>query len=73
MIDTDKLAAIVEDLIAVMHLEARELEQLVAHVEQVTTRLPEASQLSVVTSELSELQHRIKKLRAPEPPKTAER
>lgn len=53
---------ILEDLIAVLHLQAKELEKLVAHVEQVTTRLPEMNDLSVVRSELAALLVRVKKL-----------
>jgi hypothetical protein len=63
MTDVAQLAAIVEELIAVLQLQARELEKLIAHVEQVTTRLPEANELSVIRSELTALHVRIKKLR----------
>jgi hypothetical protein len=45
-------------------VKARTLERLVAHAEQVTTRLPEANQLAAVRSELTGLQVRLKKLRA---------
>ena len=63
MTDVEQLAAVVEDLVGVLHLQAKELERLVARVEQVTTRLPEASGMTVVASQLSALQLRIKKLR----------
>jgi hypothetical protein len=59
-----QLAAIVEELIAVMQIQARELESLITHVEQVTTRLPEASELSVIRSELASLHVRARQFRA---------
>lgn len=57
------LAAVVGELIEVLHLQARELEKLIAHVEQVTARFPEESQMSVIRSSLSGLHVRIQKLR----------
>jgi hypothetical protein len=63
MIDAEKLGAVLEDLITVLHTQAKELEKLVAHVEQVTTRLAEANRMSLISSELSELHLRIRKLR----------
>jgi hypothetical protein len=63
MADLEQLEGVVEDLIEVLHHQARELEQLAARVEQVTTRLPEAGRLAVVASELSGLRLRMKKLR----------
>jgi hypothetical protein len=63
-IDAGQLAALVEELIAVLQLQTRELEKVITHVEQVTTHLPEANQLSVVQSELTALHVRIKRLRA---------
>ena len=69
MVDVEQLAAVVQELVGVLQVQARELERLVAHIEQVTTRLPEANDFSVVRSELAALQVRLKKLRArPEPP-----
>ena len=65
MTDRERLETIVEDLIAVLHLQAKELEKLIAHVEQVTSRMPEADELSVVRSELAALLVRVKKLRGP--------
>jgi hypothetical protein len=64
MVNIEQLAAVVEELIGVLQVQARDLERLIAHVEQVTTRLPQASELSVVRSELAALHVRIKKLRA---------
>ncbi len=64
----DKLAAVVDELIEVLHIQARELEDLIAHVEQVTVHLPEESQMSVVRSSLTGLHQRIKKLRGTDHP-----
>jgi hypothetical protein len=62
MAERERVEAILEDLIAVLHLQAKELEKLIGHVEQVTTRLPETNELSVVRSELASLLVRVKKL-----------
>jgi len=59
----DELAAVVDDLIEVLHLQAVEMEKLIAHVGQVTGRLPEESEMSVIRSSLSGLRVRLKKLR----------
>jgi hypothetical protein len=58
-----ELRAIVADMIDILHVQSKELEKLIAHIEQVTTHLPEGSQIALVASELSALHHRIKKLR----------
>jgi len=50
---------IVEDLVDVMHLQAKELEKLVVQIEQVAGRLPGENRLSLIVSELSELKRRI--------------
>jgi hypothetical protein len=63
----EELAAVVDELIEVLHLQARELEKLIAHVEQVTAHMPEASEISVIRSALSGLHLRIKKLRGVDP------
>ena len=68
----DELAALVDDLIEVLHLQATELETLIAHVEQVTVHLPEGSEISVIRSSLSGLHLRIKKLRGVNPAATRE-
>jgi adenine deaminase len=62
MKDGEQLRQIVLDLIGVMHLQAKELETLVEHVEQVAGHLGYRPQFSVIASELSELHVRIKKL-----------
>ncbi len=41
MSQLEPLRQAVEDLIEVMHLQARELDKLVAHIERLTGRLPE--------------------------------
>jgi len=62
MVKEESLREIVADLIAVLHLQAKELEKLVVQIEQVTDRLPGENRLSLVVSELSELKTRIQKL-----------
>jgi hypothetical protein len=62
MTSNEELRQVVEDLIDVLHLQAKELEKLVDHVEQVAGRLGYQHQFSVVASELSALHVRIKKL-----------
>lgn len=62
MADGEPLRKIVEDLINVMHLQAKELEGLVVRVEQVAGRLPEEGRFSLIVSELSELKRRIQGL-----------
>jgi polyhydroxyalkanoate synthesis regulator phasin len=66
--NVDKLAAVVDDLIEVLHLQARELENLITHVEQVTVHLPEESEMSVIRSSLTGLHQQIKKLRGTDHP-----
>ena len=68
----DELAAVVDDLIEVLHLQARELEKLIGHVEQVTAHLPEASEMSVIRSSLSGLHLRIRNLRGTDSADTRE-
>jgi len=59
----EELVNAVDELIEVMHLQAVELEKLIAHIGQATGRLPEESEISVIRSSLSGLRHRMKKLR----------
>jgi hypothetical protein len=68
MANTEELAAIVDEFIEIMHLQARELEKLIIHVEQVTRHLPEESEMSVIRSGLSGMHFRIKKLRGVDHP-----
>jgi len=62
MAEEESLREIVADLIAIVHLQAKELEKLIIEIERVTNRLPGENQLSLVVSELSELKTRIQKL-----------
>jgi hypothetical protein len=64
MSDFEQLGRIVEELISVMQLQAKELEKLVEHVQQVAGHIGYRHQLSAIASELSELHYRIKKLTA---------
>ncbi len=64
MSDHEPLHRLVEDLIDVMQLQAKELEKLVVHIEQAVGRLPEESQLAVIASDLSELKQRAQRLGA---------
>jgi hypothetical protein len=66
--NVEELAAVVDELVEVLHLQARELENLIAHVEQVTAHLPEESEMSVIRSSLSGLHLRLKKLRGVDHP-----
>jgi hypothetical protein len=61
--NVEELAAVVDELAEVLHLQAKELEKLIAHVEQVTGHLPEESEMSVIRSALGGVRLRIKKLR----------
>lgn len=54
------VAGALSDLIDVMHLQARELEKLTAHLERQTGQMPDRPRLSLVLSELSELQVRMR-------------
>jgi len=61
--NVEELATVVDELVEVLQLQAHQLERLIAHVEQVTGRLPEENEMSVIRSSLSGLHVRIKKLR----------
>ncbi|HLN27415.1 MAG TPA: hypothetical protein VK395_06700 [Gemmataceae bacterium] len=61
--NVEELASVVDELVEVLHNQARELEKLIAHVQQVTAHLPEESEMSVIRSSLSGLHLRLKKLR----------
>jgi hypothetical protein len=58
---------VVGQVAGVRQVQARELEKLIARVEQVTSHLPEANELSVVQSGLTALNVRIKEFRARQP------
>jgi hypothetical protein len=61
----ENMQTIIGDLIGVMHMQAKELEKLVEHVQQVAGRLGYQHQFSVIASELSELHVRALKLTPP--------
>jgi hypothetical protein len=63
VVSVEELAAVVDELVEVLHLQANELEKLITHVQQVTVHLPEESEMSVIRSALSGLHLRIQKLR----------
>ncbi|HEY8506045.1 MAG TPA: hypothetical protein VIL46_15775 [Gemmataceae bacterium] len=66
--NVEELAAVVDELVEILHMQARQLENLIAHVEQVTVRLPEESEMAVIRSSLTGLHRRIKKLRGIDDP-----
>jgi hypothetical protein len=58
----EELRLVVENLVRVVHDQARGLEALVDHLGQAVGRLPDGADLSVVRSELSALHVRAKRL-----------
>ena len=62
MMSESKLLPIVDELVQVLQLQAKETEKLANHLEQTTTRLASPHQFSTVVSELSSLQVQIRKL-----------
>jgi hypothetical protein len=57
--DPKQLAEFLGDLMQVLHLQAKEIERLNAHIEQHTPHLLAASQMPLCVSELSELEARL--------------
>jgi hypothetical protein len=57
--DPEALRAFFDDLLKMLHLQAKETERLLAHVEQHTDRMIPPSQMALVVSELSELHARL--------------
>lgn len=53
-----------DDLVGVLQDQARELERAIAHIEGSVGPLPESSQMPIIVSRLSEVHHRIRKIRA---------
>jgi hypothetical protein len=64
----EEIVAVVDELLEILDLQGRELEKLIAHVGQVTGRLPEESGMSVIRSSLGGLRLRTKKLRSMDHP-----
>jgi hypothetical protein len=60
--ETKELTSVVEELIEILHLQSKELEKLITHIEQVTTRLSYANEIPAVSSGLSKLHLQIKDL-----------
>jgi len=58
----NELAGVVNELIEISSMQAKELEQLITHVEQVTARLPDGSEMAVIRSSLAGLHQRLQKL-----------
>jgi hypothetical protein len=65
MIEAYQIAEMLEELIGLMHTQAKEIERLIVHVEQTTGRLGHETQMPLVVSELSELHKRVRKLQGP--------
>jgi hypothetical protein len=65
MSKSEQLRAIVEELIDVVHDQTRELEKLIGYVERLTGHLGYENQFSVISSRLSDLHLRAKKLKSP--------
>jgi hypothetical protein len=57
-----ELRKLVEELIGVVQQQSRALERLVAHVEQAVGHLKDASDLSIIRSELAALHVRARQL-----------
>lgn len=53
------LKGIVQELIELMRAEARELEKLVIHVEQIAGKLPDEPQFAALASQLTALKARL--------------
>ena len=58
--DPEELTTFLSDLLKALHVQAKEIERLLSHVEQQTVHLAKPSQMPLVVSELSELQTRLK-------------
>jgi hypothetical protein len=64
MSDVRQLNSAVADLVGVTRQLAEQVQRVTVHLERETTRLPEANELPVILSELSELHQRLRKLAA---------
>lgn len=56
----EQLHEFLDDLLELLHDQAKEIERLTAHVERHTDRLLEASQMPVLVSEISDLRARLR-------------
>jgi hypothetical protein len=64
MASLEEIRTALEDLIEVLHLQAQELQKLITCIEQRSGALPYRHQLPLVSSELSELHHRVRQYAA---------
>lgn len=62
MAELEQLAAALDDLIGVLHTQAKEIENLITHIEQTSARLTYPTQMPLIVSELSELRQRVRRL-----------
>jgi hypothetical protein len=53
--DTNELTAVLEELIEALQVQAKELDKLITHVQQVSPRLGYKSEISAVSATLSKL------------------
>jgi hypothetical protein len=53
--NTNEVAAILEELIEALQVQAKELDKLITHVQQVSPRLGYKSEISAVSATLSKL------------------
>lgn len=60
--DLKQLAAIVDELIEAMHLQAMELEKLLTHLQQVTPRMAHTSEIPAVAATVKKLRLEMKQL-----------
>ena len=52
-----------DDLVGVLHDLAREVERAMVHIEGNVGPLPESTQMPIIVSRLSEVHHRIRRMR----------
>jgi len=63
MNEADEIREVLEELIAVLHTQAEEMNRLTEHVEKHAGRLPQPNQLTVVASDLAKLHRRVRELK----------
>ena len=63
MSNYEELCDLVEDLIGVLHRQAKEIQRVESRLAQVSTHMHRGAEIHVIISELSELELRIKKLK----------
>ncbi len=65
MIEAYQTTEMLDELIGLVHTQAREIERLIAHIEQMTGRMEYDTQMPRVVSELGDLRERVQKLQVP--------